>query len=693
MNSAFATHGLSWRDIQLTTNFRSSPAILSTVDGIFTDPFLKNAITHEERVTHTAYHAERGGSVTVWPLVASEPIETDDDYLPVTVIQERKATQELCLTLAETIKTWLRERRVIPRLGRAVRPGDILILLQRRHPLLNPLIKALKDLQIPVTGIDRMILSEQLIVQDLLALLQVMLQPHDDLTFAALLKSPLFNISEQDLFDLAYNRDGLSLYQRLEMSEIIDPAIKDYLSDLFATYQNGAGPYQLLSLVTNRPCPADSTSGRHALVKRLGFDAQDALDELLNTAIQFEQNESPDIQMFLHYLRLHDTEIKRDVSNEHTNAVRIMTVHGAKGLQAPIVFLADASAQQTVFNSQRDVLWSNDIPFWTSKPVEHSELHTAYREHVKDAIDEYYRLFYVALTRAEDELYVTGWQDTISRGKDYLDWHSIARTYLERHGQPIEVSHGTGYRYECVGTEEKSVQPDKPSLTATAAIGIDQTWLWRNPPSSSDQTPRPVQASRGPYAEPATLSPLTQQDTGRFARGVIIHKVLQYLVNYQADEQAEALHAMLTRPEFGLSEGDQDKLYDEVYTLISQPDTRFIFAKDSSQANTETALAGSVQFEGRHYALTGKIDRLIYHDNAWWIIDYKTNRPPATTVEQVPDAYLFQMAAYRSLLHALYPNDPIHAALVWTHTAQIMILPSDTLDNVIPLPQPDKQRA
>lgn len=684
LNTLFKTNGLPWADIQLTTNFRSSPAILSTTDGIFADPYLKKAITHEETVHHTAFFQDRSGRVEAWPLFASEDMPTEDDYLPVTVVQERKATQKLCQDIAGTIGNWLKTKRVIPRLGRAVKPGDILILLQRRNPLLNPLIKALKDLQIPVAGVDRMILTEQLIVQDMIALLQILLQPHDDLTMAALLKSPLFAISEQDLFDLSYKRDGLSLYQRLQDNTTIDPAIRDYLADAFKAYTQGCGPYQLLSRVVNRPCPADAASGRHALIKRLGFDAEDALNELLNAALAFEQDNSPDVQMFLHWLRQYDAEIKRDVSGQQQNTVRIMTVHGAKGLQAPIVFLADASATQTLFNSQRDLLWADNVPFWTSKPGEDSALNTAYAEHAKAAIDEYYRLLYVALTRAEDELYVTGYQDSTNRGKEYVDWHSVVRNYLERQQTSYETENGPVFFYSFAGSEAKTITHDAKAAAVPRLKPADVTWLHHKPPFVEQISRTPLRPSHLPFEEPPALSPLIQQDTGRFIRGTLIHKILQYLVAYSASEQADALRAMLAYPEFALNDREQAALYNEIYQLISATDNQFIFAAQE-QASTELLLAGRIRYNSQDYPMTGKIDRLVYHDGAWWIIDYKTNRPPATDVESVPDAYLFQMAAYRALLQQLYPGQTIHAVLVWTHTASVMRLPADKLDQIMPL--------
>lgn len=680
----FTTNGLAWDDIQLTTNFRSSPAILSATDGIFSDAFLKKSITHENAVHHTAFFAKRSGRVEAWPLFASEDMTTEEDYLPITVVQERKATQKLCQEIATTISGWLTTGRVIPRLGRATKPGDILILLQRRNPLLNPLIKALKDLHVPVAGVDRMVLTEQLIVQDMIAMLQILLQPHDDLTMAALLKSPLFAISEQDLFNLAYNRDGQSLYQRLLDSTTLDPAIRDYLQRAFDAYTHGCGPYQLLSRIVNRPCPADARSGRHALIKRLGFDAEDALNELLNAAMTFEQNNSPDVQAFLHWLRQYDAEIKRDVSSSQHDTVRIMTVHGAKGLQAPIVFLADASATQSLFNSQRDLLWANQIPFWTSKPGEDNALNAAYAAHAKAAIDEYYRLLYVALTRAEDELYVTGYQDTGNRGKEYVDWHTIVHNYLTQYGQSMDDTKGTVVFQEFIGSETTSRDPVKTVTAVTRLQASDIPWLQHAPPPAQAIQRKPLRPSHLPFDEPPVMSPLTQKDTGRFTRGTLVHKILQYLVAYPSDAQSDALRAMLAYPEFALAEQDQAHLHTEIDRLISTPDYQFIFSAQD-QASTEVPLAGRIRYDGIDYPMTGTIDRLVYHQDAWWIIDYKTNRPPATSVEAVPDAYLFQMAAYRTMLQQLYPGQTIHAALVWTHTAHVMILPASRLEEMMPL--------
>ncbi|HEY1096936.1 MAG TPA: double-strand break repair helicase AddA [Alphaproteobacteria bacterium] len=687
LHQIFAAAQLPWHDIQLITNFRSSPAILDVVDGVFDNPQLKGAITQEDKVKHSAYHHARSGHVEIWPLFANDAETADEDYIPTTIVQERKATEHLCQTLADTIKDWLKAGRQLPRMGRPVQPGDIMILLQNRRPLLNPLIKALKDRQIPVSGVDRLVLTEQLIVMDLIAMLQIILLPQDDLTMASLLKSPFFNITEKQLFDLAHDRGSHSLWQRLQDSGHYQMIIA-YIDGLLQTYRQGAGPYHLLSLMVNRPCPADARSGRHALIERLGFDAEDALDELLNAALQFEQDEMPDVQLFLQWLSRNDAEIKRDTANQQHNHVRIMTVHGAKGLQAPIVFLADASAKPSLFKPQRDLLWTQDTPLWiNSKEQLPTSLLSDLGQQEKATLDEYYRLLYVAMTRAEDELYLTGWKKDRETQKDIADWHAVLWPYLSTHGQPLTPdAEDSAWRFSFTG-QDKS-KPDDKKTTSLQPVDLKQLpWLWQKPPVIPNDNPHPLKPSHSPFNDLATISPLQQDHHARFARGVIVHKILQYLVDYPADEQLVALKAMLAYPEFSLPEADQKNLYKEIARLVTDPQMQFIF---TASGHNEVSVTGSVFYNNKEFAVVGVIDRLVFHDDAWWIIDYKTNRPPAATLETVPDSYLFQMASYRALIQALYPQQNVHGVLVWTYSSSFMRLPDERLDAII---HSDKSRS
>jgi ATP-dependent helicase/nuclease subunit A len=680
LETLFKNHGLPWDDVPLITNFRSSSAILDSVDGVFTPDHLRHSITQDDHVKHDAFYATRAGLIEAWPLFVTDKSEQDGDYMPVSVIQERKATEYLCQSLADKIHHWIHTGQRIERLDRAIEPSDILILLQKRAILLHPLIKALKDRNIPVSGVDRLVLTEQLIVKDIMALLQIILYPQDDLTLASLLKSPFFTFNEQDLFALAHQRGIESLWQRLQQNERYH-AITDFIRNLITHHHQGAGPYHLLSLIVNRPCPANDKSGRHALITRLGFDAEDALNELLNMALQFEQDHRPDIQLFLAWLQKNDAEIKRDTQNTQQNHVRIMTVHGSKGLQAPLVILADASVKPSAFKSGRDILWQDDIPFWVSSKNLPETLDQSLQIQNKALLDEYYRLLYVAMTRAEDALYVTGWKKDKEDQKNIADWHQIIMSYLCEHGEALDPQNPDTSAYilkkDGQNTKEKK-QDNTPSLSPITTRDIP--WLYSKPPLIAHDKPRPLRPSRPPVAAEHAIGPLQQPHTARFARGLIVHKILQHLTHYPADQQEQALGHMLAYREFDLPAVEQQKLHHDILSILQHPDCAFIW---SQRGHNEVSVTGEIQYRGQDFAVVGVIDRLIFHNGSWWIIDYKTNRTPASTWDQVPDSYIFQIASYRALIQKLYPDHPVHGVLVWTSQGGLMRLPDERLDQMI----------
>jgi ATP-dependent helicase/nuclease subunit A len=390
------------------------------------------------------------------------------------------------------------------------------------------------------------------------------------------------------------------------------------------------------------------------------------------------------VQLFLQWLSRNDAEIKRDSSNTQHNNIRILTTHGAKGLQAPIVFLADASAKPSLFKTQRDMLWAHDIPLWITEknnlpiplqqPLAHDE---------KATLDEYYRLLYVAMTRAEDELYVTGWAGERETQKEIADWHSVIWNHVQTHGEATDKNDPdqSSYRFAFIG-DDKAAATDKAEEKLTPVSPDDLPWLWHKPPVSIDERPHPLRPSRPPHSDPGGLSPLQQDNQSRFARGLIVHKILQHLTSYPMEEQSTALRAMLSYPEFGLAEKDQITLYDELNRLITNPDTQFIF---NTAGYNEVSVTGSVFYDNKEFAVIGTIDRLVFHDNVWWVIDYKTNRPPAKTPAEVPDAYLFQLASYRALIQKLYPDRTVQGALLWTFNNTVMPLPDAQLNAIIPV--------
>ena len=333
-----------WSGVDLDISFRSTSAVLETVDAVFAIDRARDGVASDASpvIRHRAFRRGQAGLVELWPPVKpAEVVETTAWAPPVAREATDSPSARLASVIAATVHRWIDSGERLEAKGRPVQPGDVMVLVRRRTAFVTELVRALKDRGVPVAGVDRMVLTEQLAVMDLVALADFLLLPDDDLTLATVLKGPLIGLTEEELFRVAHGRRG-TLWRALVALAETEPDFRParrYLGDLLARTDFSA-PYELFAGLLNRPCPADTRSGRRAILKRLGPDAQDPLEEFLAVCLAFEKTEPPSLQNFLAWLAASDAEIKRELE-QGGGTVRIMTVHGSKGLQAPIVFLPD----------------------------------------------------------------------------------------------------------------------------------------------------------------------------------------------------------------------------------------------------------------------------------------------------------------------------------------------------------------
>ncbi len=552
-----------------------------------------------------------------------------------------------------------------------------MVLVRRRTGFVTELVRALKDRGVPVAGVDRMVLTQQLSVMDLIALADFLLLPDDDLTLATVLKGPLIGLTEEELFAVAHGRRG-TLWRALVARAESDPAVRParrYLGDLLARTDFSA-PYELFAGLLNRPCPADTRSGRRAILKRLGPDAQDPLEEFLAVCLAFEKTEPPSLQNFLAWLAASEAEIKRE-TDQGGGTVRIMTVHGSKGLQAPIVFLPDTMGSPT---QSPPILWPDeacDVPLFAARRSQEDALSALARARANQRRDqEYRRLLYVALTRAEDRLYVCGYQGR----REPADgcWYRLVEAALRDVGQPRaydftglgpEGWSGDGWRLTSPQTEP--VPPHVAEETVATDHGAPP-WLTQPAPVEPEPS-RPLTPSRPDEEEPAVRSPLGADDGQRFKRGLLVHRLLQTLPELEDSARAAACRRFLARPAHKLDPEQREPIARETLAVLSHADFAHLFGAGS---RAEVPLVGVVA--GR--ALSGRIDRLTVTDDTVWIVDYKTNRPPPRVLDDVPSVYRRQMAAYRAALTAVYPGRAVRCVLLWTDGPFAMELPAALLD-------------
>jgi ATP-dependent helicase/nuclease subunit A len=603
--------------------------------------------------------------------------------------------------LAARIAAWI-GREPLASYGRAVRAGDIMVLVRRRTGFVSELVRNLKAQGVPVAGVDRMVLTEQLAVMDLVAFGQFLLLPDDDLTLATVLKSPLLGLTEEQLFEIAHGRRG-SLWDALAARAQADAAAGAFklahgLLARFLAQADYARPYELYTALLARE------GGRRRLLARLGAEAEDPIAEFLNRALGYEREAAPSLQGFLHWFAAGEAEIKRDLEQSVRDEVRIMTVHGAKGLQAPIVILPDTMQVPTkadnllwtvLDGANEDEPGARCLPLWPPRVADDDEVAATERAVAKRrAQEEYRRLLYVALTRAEDRLYICGWQGKTAPPADC--WYNLVQGGLQalaEEGEAVAAEFdftalapdgwsGTGLRL----SHDQAREPDK----AKQDVGAPPETLaplqsFALTPAKPEARPsRPLAPSRPDPAtegEPAMLSPFapggTGADEGRFLRGLLIHRLLQSLPELAAERRDEAAARYLARPLWNLAQDQQRAIAEEALRVFG--DRRFapLFGPDSRAEVSIAGLVGDV-------AVSGQIDRIAVDGERVLVVDYKSNRPPPTRVEDVPLVYLRQLAAYRALLAQIYVGRRIDCALLWTDGPLWMEIPGELLDAATP---------
>jgi ATP-dependent helicase/nuclease subunit A len=630
-------------------------------------------------IRHRAFRRGHAGLIELWPPVKpAEAPEPSPWAPPVAREAADSPSARLASVIAGTIHGWIERREMLESRARPIQPGDIMVLVRRRTGFVTELVRALKDRAVPVAGVDRMILTEQLAVMDLIALADFLLLPEDDLTLATVLKGPLIGLTEDELFTLAHGRRG-TLWQALRARSEEDAAYRParrFLGELLARTDFTA-PYELFAGLLSAPCPADTVSGRRAILRRLGPDAEDPLDEFLAVCLAFEKTEPPSLQNFLAWLAASEAEIKRELE-QGGGRVRIMTVHGSKGLQAPIVFMPDTLGSPV---QSPPVLWPDDVcavPLFAARRVQEDKLCAEARARANQRRDqEYRRLLYVALTRAEDRLYVCGYQGK----REPLDgcWYKLVERALEEVGVPHEYDFtglcpegwsGTGWRL----SEPQTATPKPDGADGGKAMGDHGAPHWLTAPAPLEPEPsRPLTPSRPEGVEPAVRSPLGQDDGQRFKRGLLVHRLLQTLPELGEDAREAACRRFLARPAHGLSAEQQDEIAMETMAVLRHPGFAHLFGP---QSRAEVPVVGVVN--GR--ALSGQIDRLTLDGDTVWIVDYKTNRPPPRLVQDVPTVYLRQMAAYRAALASVYAGRRVRCVLLWTDGPFLMELPAELFD-------------
>ncbi len=644
--------GVPFQNLLLEYSFRSSEAILRLVDTTFeAKPGLGNEIKHR------AFKEDLPGRVDLWPVIEKaenpDPPHWSD---PVDTLAPQHHTIELANQVAREIRTMLDQNVALTQhengepIHRAVQPGDFLILVQRRSELFHEIIRACKAEGLPIAGADRLKIGGELAVKDLTALLAFLATPEDDLSLACALKSPLFGWDEQALFQLAAGREEKYLWSALRTQEDAHPETLRVLTEL-RDDADFLRPYDLLERVLTR------YSGRQNLIARLGLEAEDGIDAMLAQALNYERLEVPSLTGFLTWLQSGDVEIKRQLDSAG-NQIRVMTVHGAKGLEAPIVILPDTAERRVQIRDEVYLLPSG-VPVWkTATDQSPAVLTQARADILSRQNEERQRLLYVAMTRAEQWLIVCA-AGNLGNGDS---WYQQIEAGLHTSGAvEQDFRFGKGLRLES-GNWVSNVAPAEPAQSADAAAL--QAWATTRAitPDRADSAITPSDLG-GAKALPGK----GLDEEAAMRRGTLIHLLLEHLPRYPEETWPDAmLHILPKSTDPALLES----VFSEASRVLTQSALSHVFAADTQ---AEVDISGTIDTLGP-VPVHGTIDRLIVTESTVIAVDFKSNETVPASSDQVPEGLLRQMGAYGALLRHIFPDHTVETAILWTKTAQLMPL-------------------
>jgi ATP-dependent helicase/nuclease subunit A len=644
--------------LAIDTNYRSEPEILTVVDAVARQLGPEQlGLDPEIIVQHRAPQTRRGssGQVVLWPTVSASPSREDDD-------EEGwidDATREVAQRIARQVRRWIDDGLD----GSPVAPGDVLVLVRKRKELAGLIVARLQALGVPVAGVDRLALHRPLAVQDLLSAARFAVQPLDDLNLASLLVSPLIGFTQEELWRFSIRAKDRDLWQHLrshdELTERLQP-----LRDMLAM-ADFVAPYRFFETLLSGPL-----QGRAKLLARLGNAARDPLDELLNAALTVGMRDGPSLQHFLTWFDSGQIELKRETDVAASEA-RVMTVHGAKGLEARLVILADAAGNPDSAGRDEAIDWTlpdeaRVIPVTGIRKEERpAALTDAYAEKAARDREEHWRLLYVAMTRARERLFVTGALAVRDQGEPAAEsWYAVIRDALAGLGAQdrIEPIWAHSLAYPAIAkparTEPKQAQP-RVALTLP-------DWVHRAPPAEP-RPPRPLAPSRLGDDE-ALAVPLPPGGSSRAAqRGTLIHALFERLPAVRGDRQAAALRWLAVQGAT-FSAAEQVEMAAAALAVLDDPAHAAFFGADSLGEVPFSALV-----DGR--VIAGTADRLLVTEGAVTVVDFKTGAQVPERAEDVPTPYLKQMAAYAASLAVIFPERSVHAALLYTGGPRLLVVP------------------
>ncbi len=694
---------LGFKRVALNMSFRSTQEVLSAVDQVFSLPENSKGLNElGENQSHSANRISDRGEVILWPQeLKPKRVEKTDWRKPPGEPSETDAEIRLANKIAQTIKYWIDTEEKLPGRDKPIQFGDILILVRKRDRFVSAINRALKQKGLVSAGADRLKLTEHIAIEDMIALGRFASMQMDDLSLAGILKSPLFDFSEEDLFTVCHDRQKKSLFAHLISLSTdnnalkLTSSLKDKLNEtvtVLRVIRKDASRLPVYEFFARLFAKTNLRQKYHA---RLGHEVEEILDGFFQAAMNYDNRSGLGLQGFIETMISSKPELKREIDMD-ANEIRVITTHSSKGLEAPIVFLVDPSnkAYDTRhapaiinFRSQE----GKEIYLWQAKKSNPIKETVPIYEAIEEANEEEYRrLLYVAMTRAADRLIVCGYRN--EEPPKHPHWYQMIEDGLNApridpklEGQlkevPLPVLNTLGRQWVIKNVDYKKKDLKKSEDTVVSSHIDLPDWLKPTPQEPSP--PRPL----SPSGVLDLLEISEDKDTEIFTnsvsameRGNAVHHLLQILPDVEPSQRSSIIEAYFGSSGFTFSDQNKSEIATMVRDLLNQPENSWLFSPESK---TEVDIAGQIRISNKTHMVRGKIDRLIVKDDVVTIVDYKTNRIVPIKANEVSSEYLAQMALYRELLRDMYPNRQVECLLVWTQNASMMKIEDRLLDEQI----------
>jgi ATP-dependent helicase/nuclease subunit A len=669
---------LNGRVFPLSKSWRSSPVIMNCLNAIF-DTGASSGVRLDDYKPHDTHCAGLWGRVELLPLVEPETQAAENppqNRLRDPLTETRQQTDSSVhyregLQIASRIHELMAENIGVEKNGRrqALDFHNIYILLRSRTHAAH-YEQALQDSNIPFIGLEKGGLLDRLEIQDLEALLNVLVTPFNNLALAQVLRSPLFCADDHDLIQLAGCEESTSWYERLARlvaGRDASPSLQR-AHRLLSAWHDLVGRLPVHDLLDRIYHEGDVLRRyRLATPDVLQGRVNANLNLLLEMALEIDSGRYPSLVRFLDGLRLlrNNTSDQPDSppATEQDAKVRLMTIHAAKGLEAPVVFLADAAATGKSHDNYQVLV---DWPANRDKPVHLMLLGNKastpqrveqLRERQQALQDrEQANLLYVALTRARQILIVSG-SASRRQSETQSSWYREISEALS----PLLVEESNGRRSLQTGPPDKS-----PPHTREPAQSTQESAF---PIPDIEPPPQPASGD-GPGA-PATAAPSfffeEKSGPGARQRGIIVHKLLE-LMSHPDARSNPAIDDFLV---YGVTRDQLTAWRQEAINVLNAEELRFLF--DPARylaAYNEIPIVYTLNEDQRVY---GIVDRLVRLEDTVWIIDYKTQTGiDESILPEFVRHYEPQLTSYAEGAKRLWPGTTVRTALLLTRTARLV---------------------